>query len=45
MGQSREPNAYLNVDYVKSYQDLGMPVHLEPNQSGAVSLRLIQFDR
>lgn len=40
-----EPNAYLNVDYVKSYQDLGMPVHLEPNQSGAVSLRLIQFER
>ena len=39
-----EPNAYLNVDYIKSHQDLGIPVRVSPSQSSSVSLRLIQFD-
>jgi hypothetical protein len=40
-----EPNAYLNVDFMKFYQDFGTPIHIGPGQSGSVSLRLIQLDR
>jgi hypothetical protein len=40
-----EPNAYLNVDYVKSYQDFGTPVTVAPNQSRTVSLRLVPSER
>jgi len=40
-----EPNAYLNVDFMRAYLELGTPVRIQPNQSGSVSLRLIEFDR
>ncbi len=40
-----EPNAYLNADYIRSYQDLGTLVRVEPNQSNSVSLRLIPMER
>ena len=40
-----EPNAYLNADYIRSYQDLGTLVRVEPKQSSSVSLRLIPMER
>ena len=40
-----EPNAYLNADYIRSYQDLGTLVRVEPNQSSSLSLRLISMER
>jgi uncharacterized protein (DUF2141 family) len=39
--ENLEPNAHLNVDFMRAYESMGMPVHIEPNGSGAVSLRLI----
>jgi hypothetical protein len=40
-----EPNAYLNVDFMRAYLELGTPVRLQSNQGASVSLRLIEFDR
>jgi hypothetical protein len=40
-----EPNAYLNVDFMSSYLELGKPVRIQPRQSASVSLMLLQFDR
>jgi hypothetical protein len=39
--ESLEPNAHFNVDFMRPYESMGMPVHIEPNGSGSVSLRLI----
>jgi Carboxypeptidase regulatory-like domain len=40
-----ESNAYLNVEYMRYYENFGTPVHLDPNQSGSLSLRPIYIDR
>ena len=40
-----EPNAYLNVDFMRAYLELGTPVRIQPSQSASVSLRVIEFDR
>jgi hypothetical protein len=40
-----EPNAYLNVDYMRSYQDRGTSLRIGPSQSGTVSLPVIQLER
>ena len=40
-----EPNAHFNVDFMRSYLELGTPVRIQPGQSASVSLRLIEFDR
>jgi hypothetical protein len=37
-----EPNAYLNVDFMRAYLELGTPVRIQPGQSASVSLRLIE---
>jgi hypothetical protein len=39
--ESIEPNAYLNIDYLRPYEDSGIPVHLEPNGTASVPLRAI----
>jgi hypothetical protein len=39
--ENLEPNAHLNVDFMRQYESMGMPVRIEPNGSAAVSLRLI----
>jgi uncharacterized protein (DUF2141 family) len=39
--ENLEPNAHLNVDFMRPYESMGVPVHIEPNGSGSVSLRLI----
>jgi len=39
--ESLEPNAYLNTDYMRPYEEFGMPVRIEPNGSASVSLRVI----
>ena len=36
---------YKNVFTMRAYLELGTPVRIQPNQSGSVSLRLIEFDR
>jgi hypothetical protein len=38
-----EPNAYLNVEYMRDYLDVGTPLHLEPRQNGTVPLRVISL--
>jgi uncharacterized protein (DUF2141 family) len=40
-----EPNAYLNVDFMRAYLGLGTPVRIQPGQSASISLRLIESDR
>jgi hypothetical protein len=40
-----EPNAYLNVDFMRGYLELGTLVRVQPSQSASASLRLIEFDR
>jgi hypothetical protein len=40
-----EPNAYLNVDFMRPYMELGTSVRIQPNQAVSASLRLIEFDR
>ena len=40
-----EPNAYLNVEFMGAYLELGTPVRVQPSQSASVSLRLIESDR
>jgi hypothetical protein len=39
--ESLEPNAHLNIDFMRPYESMGTPVHIEPNGNGAVSLRAI----
>jgi hypothetical protein len=38
-----ESNAYLNREYMRSYEMLGTPVHIEPGQNPPVSLRTIRI--
>ena len=40
-----EPNAHLNVDFMRPYEDLGTPVHVEPSSGATISLRLIPANR
>jgi uncharacterized protein (DUF2141 family) len=40
-----EPNAYLNVEFMRAYLDLGTPLRIAPKQSATVSIRLIESDR
>jgi hypothetical protein len=42
---SLENNAYFNVDFMSSYQELGMPVRIQPGQTASVSIRLIEGER
>lgn len=39
--ESLEPNAHLNVDFMRPYESMGTPVRIDPNGSVAVPLRLI----
>jgi uncharacterized protein (DUF2141 family) len=39
--ESLEPNAHLNVDFMRPFESTGIPVHVEPNSNGTVSLRAI----
>jgi hypothetical protein len=39
--QDLEPNAHLNLEFMRPYEDLGTAVHIEPGATGTVSLRLI----
>ncbi len=39
--ESLEPNAYLNIDYMRPYEDSGALVHIEPSSNASVSLRVI----
>ena len=43
--ESLEPNAHLNVEFMRSYRDLGTPLRIEPGQARGVSLRLIPLER
>jgi hypothetical protein len=36
-----EPNAYLNADYLRQYEDLGMPVKISSGVNPPVTVRLI----
>ena len=36
-----EPNAYLNIDYIHNYEDLGTPVRITSGDNNPISLRLI----
>jgi len=40
-----EPNAHMNVDFMRAYLELGTPVRVQPNQSATISVRLIESDR
>ena len=39
--ESAEPNAYLNTDYVRGYDDTGVPVRVAPGENDPISVRLI----
>jgi hypothetical protein len=39
--ESIEPNAYLNIDYIHNYEDLGTPVRITSGDNKPISLRLI----
>jgi hypothetical protein len=43
--ENLEPNAYLNVEYMRSYLDLGTLVRVEPGQTRPVPLRLIPSEQ
>jgi len=42
--QSIEPNAYLNDVYMAGYERFGVPIRIEPNAVGNISVRLIPMD-
>jgi hypothetical protein len=43
--QSIEPNAYLNAEYMKSYEEAGVPVRVKPGENDAVMIRVIPADQ
>jgi hypothetical protein len=43
--ENLDSNAYLNVDYMRSYENLGTPVRVEPGSSASVPLGVIQAER
>ena len=40
-----EPNAYMNSEYVRRYEDLGVPVRIAPGENSAISVRAITQDQ
>lgn len=43
--ESLDPNAWLNIDYMRPYEDSGISVRIEPSGNASVPLRLIQAAR
>jgi hypothetical protein len=39
--ENLEPNAHLNVEFLRPYESMGTAVHIEPNKSETVSVRAI----
>jgi hypothetical protein len=39
--ENLEPNAYLNIDFMRPYEDSGAPVLIEPGGTASVPLRVI----
>ncbi len=39
-----EPNGYLNSDYLRAYEDFGLPVKISSGENAPVSVRLIPKD-
>jgi hypothetical protein len=39
--ENLEPNAYLNSDFLRGYEDLGIPVKVSAGDNNPVSVRLI----
>jgi carboxypeptidase family protein len=42
--QRIEPNAYMNPNYLAGFEILGVPLKIQPNSAGSVSVRLIPAD-
>jgi hypothetical protein len=42
--ETMEPNAYLNSDYARGYEDLGIPVRISSGNNAPISVRMIPKD-
>jgi hypothetical protein len=42
--KTMEPNAYLNSDYARDYEDLGIPVRIGSGNNATISVRMIPKD-
>jgi hypothetical protein len=40
--ESIEPNAHLNADYIRGYEDLGIAMRILPGENRSISVRLIR---
>ena len=42
---SIEPNAHMDMEYMRPYESFGTPVHIVPGENSAVGLRALQPNR